>query len=116
VGLGVVVGLLGEGTGLLSKTVEGIEHGAVLSVVTGALQWLVLRRSIHGVGWWALISTGASALGAACGDVVGFLLGGRFDVATGSGVAALLTGIGISFLLRRRAVPAIATSRKGQNP
>jgi hypothetical protein len=116
VGFGVAVGLLGEGTGLLGKILEGIEHGAVLGAVIGALQWLVLRRSTRWVGWWVLISTGAWALGAACGDAVGFFVGGPFDVATGFVVAALLTGIGISSLLRRRAVPAIATPRKGQNP
>lgn len=110
-GFAIVIGLLGEGTGLVGKIIEGLEHGAVLGALTGILQWLMLRRRIPAAGWWVVISTLAWSVGAACGDTVGFFFGGPFDVATGFSVAALLTGIGISVLLRRRAVLPAAAQR-----
>jgi hypothetical protein len=72
---------------------------------------------------WALASATAvvvalpvAFLGAATGDAVGFFFGGPFDVATGFRVAGLLTGLGMFTLLRRRAVPVIATRTKDVTP
>jgi hypothetical protein len=44
--------------------------GAVLGLVVGTAQWLVLRRHVPGAGWWVAASVVAGALGLAVSDAL----------------------------------------------
>jgi hypothetical protein len=72
--------------------------------ITGAAQWLVLRRQVHGAGWWVL----ASILGAFVGGLVA-LLGPR-ELAGGeiSSMVPVLVGVEIAATIAASAVTGIA--------
>lgn len=98
-------GLLGEGSGVTGKIVEGLAHGAIFGALLGVLQWLILRRGADNAGWWILVSAAAWSVGAALGDGVTAALGGEgpFDILIGIMAAAILTGVGMMWLLRQSA-------------
>jgi hypothetical protein len=78
--------------------------GAVVGVVLGAAQWLVLRRAIHPAGWW-IIASGLGwmigmGLGAALADVI-TIIGALLVTGIASGV---LTGLAMQQIVRQESV------------
>jgi len=57
---GVVSRMGGPGLQLASK----LAAGAVLGVVVGLAQWLVLRRHVRTAGWWIVAAASANAIAA----------------------------------------------------
>jgi hypothetical protein len=73
----------------------GLLTGTIIGALTGAAQWLVLRRYVHWAGWWIVVSCLAWAIG----------LGSGLDSmprALLSGVmAGTLSGLVLDLLLRQ---------------
>jgi hypothetical protein len=82
---------------------DGLAHiiGLTLAgAVVGALQWLVLRRLVHGAAWGILVSSVALPLG----FIVGFVLGGPpLDFFGSFFLLGILSGITYWLVLRRQA-------------
>jgi MFS family permease len=87
---------LGLGIGVLVSTYITENYGiavflfaSVIAVVSGILQWLILRRKVSRAGWWLLANLLGSLLGAT-GAAIGAAIG-----ETGNwGLAALVFGLG----------------------
>jgi len=70
-----LAGLLGEGSGVLGKIIEGLEHGAVFGGLLGLFQWLVLRSKTRNAHWWIFANGLGWSIGAALGDGLKAVLG-----------------------------------------
>lgn len=86
--------------------VAGYLGVALGGIVTGVLQWLVLRRLVARAGWWVLASTVGWLVG---GPVFGFMswavggpLGGLISWAALGAVYGAITGPVLIWLLRLR--------------
>ncbi len=96
----VIAPLSGEGNGLIGHALIGIGQGAVIGIVVGTGQWLVLRGRVGRPGRWVLVSILAWGVGLALRGVVDFMVGAPLDFLTLVIVSAILTGIGMVWLLR----------------
>jgi hypothetical protein len=63
-----LAGLLGKGSGVFGKIVEGLGHGAVFGGLLGLFQWLVLRNKTQNAYWWIIANVLGWSIGAALGD------------------------------------------------
>jgi len=70
-----LAGLLGTGSGVLGKILEGLGHGAVFGGLLGLFQWLVLRNQTPNASWWIIANIVGWSLGAALGDGIKAALG-----------------------------------------
>ena len=61
-------GLLGAGTGVTGKILEGLGHGALFGGLLGCFQWLVLRRKVVNASQWIIANIIGWSVGAALGD------------------------------------------------
>ncbi len=89
---------------LLPVVLQTSLTGAVVGVVLGAAQWLVLRRSIQPAGWW-IIASGLGwmigmGLGAALASVI-TTIGALLVTGIASGA---LTGLALQQLVRQEGV------------
>ncbi len=82
---------------------SGLAQGALLGLVLGAAQWLVLRRSIERASWWVAANTVAWSLGFLAASL---LSGGpgsaasALSIAIPGAVSGALTGVALMWLLR----------------
>ena len=63
-----LAGFLGNGSGVIGKTIEGLGHGAVFGGLLGFFQWLVLRSKTKNAIWWIYANVLGWSIGAALGD------------------------------------------------
>lgn len=70
-----LAGLLGEGSGVMGKIIEGLGHGAVFGGLLGLFQWLVLRNKTQNAHWWIIANVFGWSIGAALGDGIKAALG-----------------------------------------
>jgi hypothetical protein len=105
-----IAGAFPQGEGLAGKAVEGLWHGLVFGALVGLAQWIALRGRVRGSGWWAIINALCWSLSAAAGDAGNVLLGspGGADLLIGFLLACGLTGLGMTWVLRRSARSARA--------
>jgi hypothetical protein len=98
-----IAGVFPQGEGLAGKVVEGLWHGLVFGALVGAAQSVALRGRVRGAGWWAVINALCWSLSAAAGDAGNVLLDdpGGADLLVGFLLACGLTGLGMTWLLRR---------------
>ena len=95
-----VIDRVGGDDGGLADGLAHIIGLALAGVVVGALQWLVLRRLVHGAAWGILASSVALPLG----FIVGFVLGGPpIDFFGSFFLLGILSGITYWLVLRRQA-------------
>jgi len=95
-----VIDRVGGDDGGLADGLAHIIGLALAGVVVGALQWLVLRRLLHGAAWGTLASSVALPLG----FIVGFVLGGPpIDFFGSFFLLGILSGITYWLALRRQA-------------
>ena len=95
-----VIDRVGGDDGGLADGLAHIIGLALAGVVVGALQWLVLRRVVHGAAWGIL----ASSVALPIGFILGFALGGPPIDFFGSFVLlGILSGITYWLVLRRQA-------------
>lgn len=110
-----IAGAFPQGEGLAGKAVEGLWHGLVFGALVSVAQWIALRGRVRGAGWWAIINALCWSLSAAAGDAGNVLLGspGGADLLIGFLLACGLTGLGMTWLLRRsaRTAPVEAEDR-----
>jgi len=104
VGLGVGAALagaagLGDTPGLVAQIAPGAVAGAAGGAVIGTLQWVVLTTQVCDARWWVVASVAGWATGAAVSDGVAYYAGG-LDLVISPVVAASVTGIAVSALLR----------------
>jgi hypothetical protein len=65
-----LAGLLGTGSGVTGKILEGLGHGALFGALLGLFQWLVLRSRAANAHYWILANVIGWSLAAALGDGV----------------------------------------------
>jgi len=70
-----LAGLLGFGTDIFGKTLEGLGHGAAFGGLLGLFQWMVLRSKIRNAQWWIYANILGWSIGAALGDGIKAALG-----------------------------------------
>ena len=70
-----LAGFLGNGSGVLGKTLEGLGHGALFGALLGLFQWTVLRRKTRNAIWWIYANILGWSAGAALGDGIKAALG-----------------------------------------
>jgi hypothetical protein len=70
-----LAGLLGNGSGILGKIIEGLGHGALFGALLGLFQWLVLRHNTRNAQWWIYANILGWSIGAALGDGIKAVLG-----------------------------------------
>src|SRR5215212_5165650 len=63
-----LAGVLGNGSGVFGKVMEGLGHGALFGALLGLFQWLVLRNSTPNAQWWIYANVLGWSIGAALGD------------------------------------------------
>ncbi len=98
---GVAVVLMAAGTGVFA--------GLVIGAVTGATQWLILRKEAHWAGWWIAISALAWGTGLSLAPDPESVLLPRVVL---SGVMpSLMTGITLELLLRNRKPAEVADEK-----
>ena len=107
-GLGLTMGILGAVNAGENNAIAEVLIGSVFGVVTGILQWLILRRKVARAGWWLLASLLGSLIGliavpvaAALGeagnwDLAVMTFGLVFGAANGA-----ITGAALVWLLRQ---------------
>ncbi len=101
-----IAGAFPQGEGLGGKAVEGLWHGFVFGALVGVAQAIALRRGrVNGALLWTLISGVCWSVSAAAGDASNVALGnpGGADLLIGFLLACGLTGLGMTWLLRRSA-------------
>ena len=77
--------------------------GAVIGVVVGVTEWLVLLWQVSRAGWWVL----ASVVGLAVGNVIMQTVAGPVGLAifvVFGAVTGTITGVALVWLLRRRTI------------
>ncbi len=75
---------------------------AIIGVVIGAGQWLVLRRHIHKAGWWVVVTMiGWAVSWALCLPILSIPALSFFAFLVG-GVVGIITGVGQWLVLRRQ--------------
>src|SRR6266545_900280 len=70
-----LAGLLGSGSDVMGKILEGLGHGAVFGGLLGFFQWLVLRSETQNAHWWIIANVLGWSIGAALGDGIKAALG-----------------------------------------
>jgi hypothetical protein len=106
IGLGLAVALaLPEGSGLPGVVIAGAAHGVAIGAIVGTLEWLALARRLSGARWWVVTSIVAWSVGAAIGDFMGHYAEPPIDLMTGFVVAAVVSGAGLTILVRRSSCP-----------
>jgi hypothetical protein len=70
-----LAGLLGNGSGVFGKVIEGLGHGALFGALLGLFQWLVLHSKTAKANWWIYANVLGWSIGAALGDGIKAALG-----------------------------------------
>ena len=70
-----LAGVLGNGSGVLGKVIEGLGHGALFGALLGFFQWFVLRNDTPNAQWWIYANILGWSIGAALGDGIKAALG-----------------------------------------
>lgn len=88
-------------------TVGLVLSGSAIGASLGMAQWVVLHRHVAQAGWWVLASVLAWAMGWAIINLVDEAAGGPTGTAyligaTGAGIAGVISGTSLTWLLRRR--------------
>ena len=111
---GMVASVMDERPGLLGAFLPPVAFGAVLWMVIGLAQWLVLRLSVPRAGWWVLASTVGGVLFAMVERAISSGMGGSpsaeaapYGAITGACYGAV-TGGALVWL-----VPDIRVTRRG---
>ena len=72
--------------------------GMVIGVITGTLQWLLLRRSVPTIGWWVIVSGLSWSAGLAMGGLLNEAFWGRILAGM---IAGTITGVALIFVNRK---------------
>ena len=70
-----LAGVLGNGSGVLGKVIEGLGHGALFGALLGFFQWFILRNATPNAQWWIYANILGWSIGAALGDGIKAALG-----------------------------------------
>jgi hypothetical protein len=101
-----LAGLLGTGSGVMGKVVEGLGHGALFGALLGLFQWLVLRNETPNAYWWIIANVLGWSFGAALGDGIKATLGSEdpIEFVIVFIVSTIVTAITLVRMFRNKAV------------
>ena len=103
-----LAGLLGTGSGVTGKILEGIGHGALFGGLLGLFQWLVLRRETQNAHWWMIANVLGWSIGAALGDGIKAALGseGPIELVIAFIISTVVTAIALARLFPLSPTPS----------
>jgi uncharacterized membrane-anchored protein len=76
---------------------------AILGIILGVLQWLLLRQKIQSAGWWVLANIVGTILGSLFADAINTALqsDSPIDFLTSSIIWAIITGVSMMWLIKQ---------------